>query len=133
MDTLQLRMALAGMRMTIHELATLSRVEAATIQRIESGDFVEEGLMKDLRRALESAGAFFLEDSEHIGVKVRRSASLETQIATAAATVAAVVPVEPSPERGMALLRRGKAKNDLRALTARAARKPKAKAKSFDN
>ena len=65
----------------------------------------------------------FIDDGEFVGVKIRRENNLQTLIATAQSKLAVSVPETPSPERGMALLLRGKAKNDLRTLKAH---KPKA-------
>lgn len=55
-----LRMARSGLDMTVRELAAVSKMNKATIVRIEAGHPVREATITAVRAALESLGARFV-------------------------------------------------------------------------
>ncbi len=69
----QLRMARAALNWGVRDLAKKAGVSANTISRYENGaDALGETLLK-IRRALETAGVVFLDDSDQgVGVRLKR-------------------------------------------------------------
>lgn len=67
-----IRMARAGLGLTIRELAALSCTNKATIVRIESGQSVRETTLLVIRKTLEDKGACFYvcDDFESVTVKI---------------------------------------------------------------
>ena len=124
----QLRAGRALIRWSAEELANRSKIGVATVRRAELQDGtpgITAANADALQRALETAGVEFIaENGGGAGVRLRKDRpSLDTKIADAKERVSRDVPVKPSPARGMALLKRGAAENDLRGLKAKRAAK----------
>ena len=58
-EACHIRMARTGLNLTVRELAMLSKVNKATIVRIEGGDSVRSSTMETIIEALEKQGAKF--------------------------------------------------------------------------
>lgn len=61
MDSAQLRMARAALKIGVRDLAAMSGVTANTISRIENESDAKQSTMKSLQTALESAGVEFID------------------------------------------------------------------------
>jgi predicted transcriptional regulator len=72
MNPLQVRMAIAGLRLTNRDLAAAAKVSTATLFRLDQGEELKARTMDDIRRVLEEAGARFVEDGDMVGVMVRK-------------------------------------------------------------
>lgn len=70
MTPAQLRMARAGLRISVRELADLAGVTANTVSRYENGKDAMASTVQSMKRALELAGAVFLTEN---GVRVQSS------------------------------------------------------------
>ena len=69
-DSLHIRMARAGLGLTVRELAALTSTNKATIVRIEAGNSVRESTLSHVRKTLESMGAEFFECEENSKITV---------------------------------------------------------------
>lgn len=67
MNSAQLRMARAALKIGVRDLAAMSGVTANTISRIENESDAKQSTMKSLQTALESAGVEFIDG----GVRLR--------------------------------------------------------------
>ncbi len=69
-DYLHVRMARAGLGLTVRELASLSGTNKATIVRLESGKSVRESTLALIQKILESKGVGFLpcDKTQKVGV-----------------------------------------------------------------
>ena len=68
----QIRMARAGLGVSVRELAEMSDVAESTILRFESGKGgMQTGTLARLRTALEAEGVIFIEADDAIGPGVR--------------------------------------------------------------
>jgi transcriptional regulator with XRE-family HTH domain len=65
------RMARSGLRWSLNDLARHSGVSRRTIARFELGGRVNPETVLSLRRALEAAGAKFIESDEAVGVVLK--------------------------------------------------------------
>lgn len=65
---LQLRMARAGLQMTVRQVAAMAGVNLNTVHRIEQGHPAMHDTIMKIRTALEAAGVEFIPD----GVKIVR-------------------------------------------------------------
>ncbi len=63
-DSLHIRMARAGLGITVRELAALTGTNKATIVRMEAGNTVRDSTLAHVRQTLESMGAEFFEFEE---------------------------------------------------------------------
>ena len=70
LDPCHLRMARAGLNLTVRELAVMSDMNKATIVRIEAGLSVRASSLEAIRVALETHGARFFENPGEDGVLV---------------------------------------------------------------
>ena len=68
MDIAQCRMARSGLRWTLDDLAARSGRSRRTVARFELGGRVNAETVDALRKALESAGAEFVQGDNAIGV-----------------------------------------------------------------
>jgi len=64
----QIRMARAGLRLSVRDLAALAKVSPNTVTRVEGGGAANSSTLAALRRALEDAGVEF--DGEN-GVRLK--------------------------------------------------------------
>jgi transcriptional regulator with XRE-family HTH domain len=120
MKPVQSRMARAALDWSTQDLARFSDVGVNTINRFEGGQDSRMSSVEKLQRALETAGVIFVpENGDGPGVRLRKREdrkNLDRHIEHLEGEVAHLKPVasgKPSPETGMAMLRRGRAKNDL--------------------
>jgi hypothetical protein len=67
----QVRMARAGLRLTVADLAASARVAPAVIGDIEDDRHAHPDSIASVRRALETAGAEFLGEGSRPGVRLR--------------------------------------------------------------
>jgi transcriptional regulator with XRE-family HTH domain len=105
------------------ELAQHARISVPTLRRMEASDGPAAGLpnnVEAVRRALETAGIIFVaENGDGPGVRLRKREdrkNLDQHIEHLEGEVAHLKPAtsgKPTPARGMAMLRRGRAKSDL--------------------
>ncbi len=73
MLAVQCKMARAGLGLGRDQLAAMAKVPPEAVVRIERGEAVQEATTRAVRRALEKAGADFLDGSEP-GVRIRAGA-----------------------------------------------------------
>jgi transcriptional regulator with XRE-family HTH domain len=115
-------MARTALGLGVRELASSASVSPDTIARLERGEPLRESTLQSIQRALEAAGVVFVaENGDGPGVRLRKSRSedrknLDQHIEHLESEVAHLKPAasgKPSPDTGMAMLRRGRAKNDL--------------------
>jgi transcriptional regulator with XRE-family HTH domain len=117
------------------ELAAQSNLSESTIRDFEKGRRVPSANnLAAVRRALESAGVIFVaENGDGPGVRLRKQrenrANLNSHIEHLEGEVAGLkgqASAKPSPDTGMAMLRRGRAKSELaKAKNKRAKGSPK--------
>lgn len=69
-ESLHIRMARAGLGITVRELAALTGTNKATIVRIESGKTVRESTLTLVRDILESEGAVFFQCEQTMEITV---------------------------------------------------------------
>jgi transcriptional regulator with XRE-family HTH domain len=65
-----LRMARAGLKLTLAELSAQAGVNPNTISRYESGRSILSGTLMRIENALRASGAIFLDDEEGQGVRL---------------------------------------------------------------
>jgi transcriptional regulator with XRE-family HTH domain len=110
-------MARAALDWSTQDLAREAEVGANTINRFEGGQDSRVSSVEKLQRTLEDAGVIFVaENGDGPGVRLKKQKALDDHIEHLEAKVADLKPAasgEPSPTRGMAMLRRGRAKSDL--------------------
>lgn len=127
MLSVQCKMARAALGLGIRQLAELAKVAPATVARLEAGDELTPRTIGAIRAALEGAGVEFISDNGGgPGVRLKKPpGTLDAQIKRREHDLAGAAPSEgpPSPERGMADMRRGLAENELRALKHQRARR----------
>lgn len=70
MTSTHFRMALAGLRWTLDDLAHQSGISRITVARHQSGQKVGKGSVDAMQKALESAGATFRCEPEKVIVSV---------------------------------------------------------------
>lgn len=132
MNGAQLRMARAALKMSVRDLAAAASVSPNTITRIEADLPSNSSTVAAVRSALESSGIEFTNGGQP-GVRINARPSVEVldqKIAEVRKRMPAVdYAAEPSPEKGMRLLRRAKAKNDLVKLKNRRTKLTNAKKK----
>ena len=110
------------------DLAARSNISVPTLKRMEGSDGAASGLTNNVaavRAALEAAGVEFTNGGQP-GVRMKLQPSIEV-IEQKIAEVRERMPsvdhaAEPSPEKGMRLLQRAKAKNELVKLKNRRTR-----------
>jgi transcriptional regulator with XRE-family HTH domain len=122
----QCRAARALIGWSQDQLASESKVAKATIANFEAGKRESYArTLDDIREALESAGVEFTNGGQP-GVRMKLQPSIEVieqRIAEVRERMPTVDPAaEPSPEKGMRLLQRAKAKNELVKLKNRRAK-----------
>src|SRR4051794_24800424 len=113
-------MARAALNWSIKDLAQAAGVHWNTISNFETGKFAGTAeAVGAVREAFEAAGVTFLsEKGKGPGVRWRNvvAPSLDDRIAEAERVVERPIPVEASPEKGMAMLRRGRAELQLKGF-----------------
>jgi transcriptional regulator with XRE-family HTH domain len=73
MSPVQCRMARAALGLGVRELAAAAKVSTDTVARFERGDDLKERTIEALQRALEAAGAEFIdENGGGLGVRLRK-------------------------------------------------------------
>ncbi len=65
--------------LTNREVAALAQVSTNTLARLEIGEALKDRTVKDIRRALEDAGAIFYDDGARIGVVLAKELSAATK------------------------------------------------------
>lgn len=68
----QSRMARAGLKLGIRDVADIAKVSTNTIIRLEAGEELRERTIEDVRRIYEEAGAKFINADDWVGVMVKR-------------------------------------------------------------
>jgi transcriptional regulator with XRE-family HTH domain len=122
--------------MTQAELAKLSVISVPTLKRMEASVGAAVGMANNVsavRRALESAGVIFVaENGDGPGVRLRKQredrANLDRHIEHLEGKVSNLKQAasgKASPAKGMAMLRRGRAKSDLAEAKNNRAKVPK--------
>jgi transcriptional regulator with XRE-family HTH domain len=134
MTPAQCRAGRGLLKWTQDELASAARVSIVTVRNFENERSVPQRASIDvLTRALESAGVEFIpENGGGAGVRLRKHRqdrnNLDQHIDRLQGEVAHLKPAasgEPSPDTGMAMLRRGRAKSDLAKAKNKRAKAPK--------
>jgi transcriptional regulator with XRE-family HTH domain len=74
MEPVQCKMARVALGLGVRELATAAKVSPDTVFRFEHGEPLRARTVADIRRALEAAGAVFIEaDDGGPGVRLRKA------------------------------------------------------------
>jgi transcriptional regulator with XRE-family HTH domain len=134
-STRQVKAARAMLGWSQDDLAKHSGVSYPTIARLEAEDGPLGGrsdTAEKLQHALQSAGIIFVaENGDGPGVRLRKREDrkkLDQHIEHLEGEVAHLTPAtsgKPTPARGMAMLRRGRAKSDLANAKNKRAKAPK--------
>jgi transcriptional regulator with XRE-family HTH domain len=114
-------MARTALGLGVRELASSVGVSPDTIARLERGESLREATILAVQSTLEAAGVIFVaENGDGPGVRLRKQRedrnNLDQHIEQIERQVADLKPAasgKPSPDTGMAMLRRGRAKSDL--------------------
>jgi transcriptional regulator with XRE-family HTH domain len=69
MNAEQCRMARAGLRWGVRELAKKARIGATTVVRFESGETLQERTIEAIRAAFEKAGVEFNDEGQGVRLK----------------------------------------------------------------
>jgi transcriptional regulator with XRE-family HTH domain len=118
---IQCKMARTALGLGVRELASSVGVSPDTIARLERGESLREATILAVQSTLEAAGVIFVaENGDGPGVRLRKQRedrnNLDQHIEQIERQVADLKPAasgKPSPDTGMAMLRRGRAKSDL--------------------